>query len=507
MNFYATTPIYYVNDTPHIGHAYTTVLTDALVRFHKLLGFDTYFLTGVDEHGQKVQRAAEARGVAPQEHVDEYCLRFKGLWTKLGIDYNQFIRTTDPKHKDCVRLALQKLYDTGFIYAKEYQGWYSVGEERFLDESELVDGKDPIGKSPVDWISEKNYFFKMSAFQEKLIAHIEAHPDWILPDYRRNEILGFLKKPLADLCISRPKARLAWGIPLPFDEDFVTYVWVDALMNYYSAVRGQAFPDGSPLWPASVHLIGKDILTTHCVYWPTILMALDLPLPQHILAHGWWMIDGAKMSKTSGTGVNPMDYAEQFGTDPFRYFLIREMVVGQDSTFSHDAFVRRVNTDLANDLGNGLNRVHKLVSTKLGGLLPQAPTWGDTEAELKSLAERVVENIKALVPQFKLSLAVEEVSSLVRALNKYLEVKAPWKLAKSESEADQNEMRTTLYAAAEAVRLALALLSPVMPTKCGEGLAMLGCGEATAEALRWGVLQGGERFGEGKPLFPRIVEE
>lgn len=307
-NFYVTTPIYYVNDAPHIGHSYTTVLADVLSRFHKIIGCQTFFLTGTDEHGQKVQRAAASRGVSPQAHVDEYNLRFRNLWEKMDIQYDYFIRTTDEDHKNFVRECLQKLFDKGEIYSKEYEGWYSVGEERFFSEDELDENKcDPISHRPVEWIKEKNYFFKMSKYQQQLIDYIQNNPDWIVPDFRRNEILGFLRQPLNDLCISRPKARLSWGIPLPFDEEYVTYVWFDALINYVSAVRNKTYPDGSKIWPATYHLIGKDILTTHSVYWPTMLMALGIELPKHILAHGWWLVNNDKMSKTTGNVVNPME--------------------------------------------------------------------------------------------------------------------------------------------------------------------------------------------------------
>jgi methionyl-tRNA synthetase len=506
-NFYVTTPIYYVNDAPHIGHSYTTVLADVLTGYHRMCGYNTFFLTGTDEHGQKVQQAAAKRGVPPQEHVDTYNLRFKEMWAKMGIGYDYFIRTTDADHKAYVQQCLQQLWDKGEIYSKEYQGWYSVGEERFFNEDELVDGKDPISGRPVEWLTEKNYFFKMGSYQQRLIDYIEQHPDWIVPDYRKNEVLGFLRQPLNDLCISRPKARLSWGIPLPFDPEFVTYVWFDALLNYVSAVRNRKHPDGSPVWPATFHLIGKDILTTHSVYWPTMLMALGIELPKHILAHGWWMTGGAKMSKSSGTGVNPMSYMEQYGVDVFRYFLIRDMVVGQDSTFSDEAFIRRVNSDLANDLGNGLNRVHKLVQTSFGGVLPSCITWGETEEELKAVALRVIENVNVWVPQAKLSQIVEEIFTLVRGVNRYLEVKAPWKLAKSTEASAQAELSTVLWTSAEAVRLSLSLLSPIMPTKCAEGLAMLGTSVHGADSLRWGVFQGGETFGPGTALFPRIEVE
>ena len=508
-NFYVTTPIYYVNDAPHIGHSYTTVLADILTRFHKILGYQTYFLTGTDEHGQKVQRAAEKRGVTPQEHVDEYYHRFEDLWKKMGIGNDFFIRTTMPEHKAYVQECLQKLWDKGEIYSKEYEGWYSVGEERFFTEDELDENKcDPISHRPVEWLKEKNYFFKMGSYQQKLIDFLESHKDWIVPDYRWNEIRGFLKQPLNDLCISRPKARLSWGIPLPFDTDYVTYVWFDALLNYVSASTAfhKTYADGTPIWPATYHLIGKDILTTHCVYWPTMLMALDIPLPEHVLAHGWWLVNGGeKMSKSAGNVVNPMDYMEKYGIDAFRYFLAREMVVGQDANFTHEGFVRRINSDLANDLGNVLNRVHRLVLNNFDGKLPKAAQIGDAEKEVIDLAGKVIAEIKEGMPQARLSQSIETIMSLVRSVNRYLEVKAPWKLAKDP--ALKNELATVLYISAEAVRLSLCLLWPVIPSKAEEGLAMLGSKFQSADDLSWGILQGGESFGEGKPLFPRIEEE
>ena len=484
-NFYVTTPIYYVNDAPHIGHSYTTVLADILTRFHKILGYQTFFLTGTDEHGQKVQRAAEKRGVTPQEHVDEYYHRFEDLWKKMGIGNDFFIRTTMPEHKAFVQECLQKLWDKGEIYSKEYEGWYSVGEERFFSEDELDENKcDPISHRPVEWLKEKNYFFKMGSYQQKLIDFLESHKDWIVPDYRWNEIRGFLRQPLNDLCISRPKARLSWGIPLPFDTDYVTYVWFDALLNYVSASTAfhKTYADGTPIWPATYHLIGKDILTTHSVYWPTMLMALDIPLPQHILAHGWWLVNGGeKMSKSAGNVVNPMDYMEKYGIDAFRYFLAREMVVGQDANFTHDAFVRRINSDLANDLGNVLNRVHRLVITNFEGKLPAATSIGDAENEVIDLANKVIAEIKEGLPQARLSQAKDP--------------------------ALKDELATVLYVSAEAVRLSLCLLWPVIPGKAEEGLAMIGCKFQSADDLAWGILKGGEAFGEGKPLFPRIEEE
>lgn len=514
--FYVTTPIYYVNDAPHIGHSYTTVLADILTRFHKLLGYQTFFLTGTDEHGQKVQRAAAKRGVSPQEHVDEYNLRFKNLWKKMGIGYDYFIRTTDADHKKFVSDCLQMLWDRGEIYSKEYEGWYSVGEERFFTQDELDEnGCDPISHRPVEWIKEKNYFFRMGKYRERLIEYLESHRDWIVPDYRWNEIRGFLKQPLNDLCISRPKARLSWGIPLPFDADYVTYVWFDALLNYVSAVmtfdaNGNLVPkktysDGETIWPATYHLVGKDIITTHSVYWPTMLFALGFPLPKHILAHGWWLVGNDKMSKTTGNVVNPMEYMEKYGVDAFRYYLARDMVVGQDASFTHEGFVRRINSDLANDLGNVLNRVHRLVQNNFGGILPKPGNFGSEENDVLEIARRLEKSVPDLLENVKLSQAVEEILSLVRAVNRYLEQKAPWKLAKDAER--KNELATVLFVSAEAVRIALSFLSPVIPEKSREGLEMLGTTLEGVSDLGWGKFKGGEKFGQGAALFPRIVEE
>ena len=515
-NFYVTTPIYYVNDAPHIGHSYTTVLADILTRFHKLLGHQTFFLTGTDEHGQKVQRAAAKRGVSPQEHVDEYNLRFKNLWKKMGIGYDYFIRTTDADHKKFVSDCLQMLWDRGEIYSKEYEGWYSVGEERFFTQDELDEnGCDPISHRPVEWLKEKNYFFRMGKYRERLIEYLESHRDWIVPDYRWNEIRGFLKQPLNDLCISRPKARLSWGIPLPFDADYVTYVWFDALLNYVSAVMTfdengklvpkKTYPNGETIWPATYHLVGKDIITTHSVYWPTMLFALGFPLPKHILAHGWWLVGNDKMSKTTGHVVNPMEYMEKYGVDAFRYYLARDMVVGQDASFTHEGFVRRINSDLANDLGNVLNRVHRLVLNNFGGILPKPGNFGTEENDVLKIASRLEKSVPDLLENVKLSQAVEEILSLVRAVNRYLEQKAPWKLAKDAER--KNELATVLFVSAEAVRIALSFLSPVIPEKSREGLEMLGTTLEGVSDLGWGKFKGGEKFGQGAALFPRIVEE
>ncbi|MCB1175100.1 MAG: methionine--tRNA ligase [Leptospiraceae bacterium] len=512
---YVTTPIYYANDKPHIGHAYTTLLADVICRFHRLLGYQTWFLTGTDEHGQKVQQAAQKRNISAQEHVDEYHLRFKEMWQTLGIEYNRFIRTTDADHIQHVQSALQELYDKGEIYAEKYAGWYSVGEERFFSADELIDGKDPISGRAVDWLEEKNYFFKMSRYQEQLIRHIEEHPDFILPAFRKNEVLGFLRQPLQDLCISRPKSRLEWGIPLPFDNEFVTYVWFDALLNYESGVQGIELWAGEPAWPADYHIIGKDILTTHAVYWPTMLLGMGRPLPRHILAHGWWLLKDSKMSKSEGNVVNPLDYIAEHGVDTVRYFLLREMVVGQDASFSDELFVRRINTDLANDLGNAINRVNKFVHSHFDGRLPEADHLGADEENLLQLAEQSTQKAIQEIRAIRISVALEEVMSLVRATNKYIDKRAPWQIARQIQSADpadqasrselQRDLAMVLYTSAETLRLTLCLLSAVIPQAARKGLAMLGQKEVVDQShLEWGYLAGGEALAPGEPLFPRI---
>jgi methionyl-tRNA synthetase len=504
--FYVTTPIYYVNDVPHIGHAYTTILADVLARYHRLSGRETYFLTGTDEHGQKVQQAAAKRGIDPndtqalREYCDFYAARFQDAWKDLNIGYDRFIRTTEAGHIAFVRAQFQKLQEKGFIYTQEYAGWYSTTEERFFGEDELVDGKDPISGRAVEWITEKNYFFRMSAFKEKLLAHIEAHPTFIQPDFRRNEVLGFLRQPLNDLCVSRPKSRLAWGVSLPFDEDYVSYVWVDALLNYVSASKlGSPNDAHAPEWPADLHLIGKDILTTHAVYFPTLLMALDLPLPKQILAHGWWMIDNARMSKTTGNVVSPLDMGKKYGVDAFRFFLIRAMIVGQDASFTEEVFVNTINADLANDVGNGLSRVLKL-GESLGSVLTAHPT-GPEDGALYAEAATASSKVQDKLDQVRLSAAVENALAIFREVNRYFEATAPWKLAKG-SEEDKERLKIVLWHAAEALRIGFTLLHPVMPGKMDEALAALGLTAATSP-LEWRK-NGSFALTSIPPLFPRI---
>ncbi|NOU09992.1 MAG: methionine--tRNA ligase, partial [Nitrospira sp.] len=353
--FYITTPIYYVNDVPHIGHAYTTIAADVLARYWRLRGREVFFLTGLDEHGQKVQQAAAKAGIDPQAHCDKLAPQFQTLWQRLNISNDAFIRTTDLEHKAIVQRYLQELYDKNLIYQDSYTGWYCTFDERFWTEKDVESGLCPDCKRPVEQLSEHNYFFKMGQYQDRLIEHIKAHPDFIRPESRRNEVLGFLQtQKLGDLSISRPKSRLSWGIELPFDNNYVTYVWFDALVNYMSALEylPREKPTGNQFWPANVHLVGKDILTTHAVYWSTMLMALNLPLPETIFAHGWWTVDGEKMSKSRGNVVDPNKMVESYGVDAFRYFLLREVPFGQDGDFSQSAIVTSLNSDLANGIGN-----------------------------------------------------------------------------------------------------------------------------------------------------------
>ena len=492
--FYLTTPIYYVNDKPHIGHAYTTILADVLTRFHRNSGEDVFFLTGLDEHGQKVQQAAEKHGVDPQKHCNEMAPRFLKLWENLHIQNDDFIRTTEKRHVDVVQHILQKVYDKGDIYEDEYEGLYSVSEERFITKKEADSGEFRDIKE----LKEKNYFFKMSNYQQALIDHIKNNSDFIQPKHRKNEVLGFLKQPLEDLCISRPKSRLGWGIELPFDSDYVTYVWFDALINYITApgynVNEENF---NKYWPANYHLIGKDILTTHSVYWPTMLMSANIPLPQAIFAHGWWLIGESKMSKSLGNVVDPLGLIEEYGVDPVRYYLMREMVLGQDANFTIESFIKRYNSDLANDFGNLLSRISNLLKKFFDGRIPQDEDDSAEGLDVKSKAVETVAIVWEKIEVMRVNEAIEIILQFVRSINKYIETKAPWKLAKEEPEIAGK----VLFTAAEALRVSAILLSPIMPNRTQTVLETLG---ATESGLDWGGLTSGIEIKPHDPLFPRI---
>jgi methionyl-tRNA synthetase len=492
--FYVTTPIYYVNDRPHIGHAYTTILADVLSRYHQIEGDQVFFLTGLDEHGQKVQQAAQQRGLSEQEHCNDLAPRFLDLWKKLNIQYSGFIRTTEARHSKVVQEVLQKVYEKGDIYADEYEGWYSVAEERFITQTEKESGSF----RDVKWLKERNWFFKMSQYQHALMDYIDAHPLFIQPEHRRNEILGFLRQPLTDLCISRPKERMSWGIELPFDKEYVTYVWFDALLNYISAIGyvhdEQQF---SRWWPASVQLIGKDILTTHAVYWTTMLFSLDLPLPEKIFAHGWWLTNETKMSKSLGNMVDPLSLVDTYGVDAVRYYLMREMVLGQDANFSLESFIKRFNSDLANDFGNLLNRVSGLIGKYFHSCLPECSDLTEEDLRIKATAEHLGDQTKQLIEKLLIHEAIELVMKLVRDVNAYLEKQAPWKVAKT----DLKRASTILYVATEALRITAVLLFPVMPTKTQTVLDIL---HALGSDTCWGQLKVGKKLNQHDPLFPRI---
>jgi len=492
--FYITTPIYYVNDKPHIGHAYTTILADVLARYHRNTDQETFFLTGLDEHGQKVQQAAEERGVETQQHCDEMAPRFTELWEQLHISYDDFIRTTEERHKKVVRDILQQVMDNGDIYEAEYEGLYSVSEERFITEKEAESGNFRDIKK----LKEKNYFFKMSKYQRALIDHIESNPKFIQPEHRKNEILGFLRQPLNDLCISRPKSRLNWGIELPFDPNYVTYVWFDALINYITAAGfGNDDETFKKWWPASFHLIGKDILTTHAVYWPTMLMSIGIELPKSIFAHGWWLMSDSKMSKSLGNVINPMDLIKNYGVDPVRYYLMREMVLGQDSNFTIESFIQRYNSDLANDFGNLLSRVSTLMKKNYDGKIPEMGEFTDAEATIKSHGESMGEIVNEKIKAMRLNEAIEEIMQYIRSVNKYMENNAPWKLVKE----DKVAAGRVLYTAGEALRISAVLLSPVMPNRTA---ILLNALNAQGTGLAWGGLTPGNELKDHEPLFPRV---
>ena len=498
---YLTTPLYYVNDKPHIGHGYTTILADVLARYNKLIGNDVFFLTGTDEHGQKVQEAALKLETTPKEHVDKFHKNYIELWKKLNIKYDKFIRTTDTDHIKNVKKVLQNLWDKEEIYLDEYEGLYSVSEERFITEKEYTEGN----YREITKLKEKNYFFKMSKYQDRLIDHINKNPNFIIPESRKNEILGFLKKPLNDLCISRPKNRLEWGIELPFDDEYVTYVWFDALLNYITGIKWDNDEDFfNKWWPADYHLMGKDIITTHAVYWTTMLMANNIPLPKHIIAHGWWLMDNTKMSKSIGNVVDPIELIDYYGEDSIRFFLMREITLGQDSSFSFELFKRRYNDDLANDLGNLLNRITILIRKFCNNSVPNIKDTDSVDVELinkiKILPNESLTNIEGL----KINLAIENIMSLVRSVNKYLEVKEPWKILKDNTY-NQNGLNA-LSISCEAIALSAKLLFPVMPKKCKDIFDILGINSSSENNLEFGIISN-NHIKKHNALFPRIEDD
>lgn len=501
-SFYITTAIDYVNGSPHLGHAYEKVLTDVIARFRRQMGDQVHFLTGVDEHGQKVQASAKKRGIPPQEFCDEVSAEFRALLPKLTISNDDFIRTTESRHKTVVQAVLQQLFDKGEIYQAEYKGFYSTRQEQFLqDKDRNEDGSWPELFGEVTEITESNYFFKLKQYQDWLVDFLTKNPNFIFPAYRQKQVLEFLKDPLNDLCISRPRERLEWGIPMPFDAGYVTYVWFDALLNYYSAVA-----DKPGTWPATFHVIGKDILVPpHAVYWPIMLHAAGLPLPGGIIAHGWWMQRGAKMSKSTGNALNPLDLVTEFGPDAFRYFLIREMNVGQDSDFTREQFLVRYNSELANNLGNLVNRTLNMTTRFAAGVVPAAESEEELDRNLRTLWDKTRDEFIPLCEGFQFHTALERAMVFLTETNAYIEKRAPWKLGKSAEPKDQALLRTSLATMAEALRLAVALIQHVTPSTTEKINAVLGHkpGAVWRDELVWGSKLTGVKVAESLVLFPR----
>jgi methionyl-tRNA synthetase len=508
QKFYITTPIYYVNARPHIGHAYTTIACDTIARRQRMMGFDTYFLTGTDEHGQKIERAAQAAGKTPQQLTDEVSAEFRALWDRMGLTYDQFIRTTSDKHKMGVQALWRRIRDNGYIYKGSYSGQYCVFDELYVD---VVGPGAPCPECgrPTETVREENYFFKLSAFQDKLLELYTAQPDFIRPETRRNEVMSFVRSGLRDLSVSR--STFSWGIPVPDDPKHVIYVWWDALANYITALGyGSADTEKyDKYWPADVQMIGKEIVRFHCVYWPAFLMAAGLPVPQKIMAHGWLLFEESKMSKSRGNIVRTETILDVLGSDALRYFLLREIVFGQDGSFSFDALVQRYNADLANGLGNLASRTLTMITRYFRGEVPYPSRAGSRAAEENAIADtarRTITDFHALFEQRQFSRALEAAWGLVSAVDKYIVESQPWALGEKQDDESRSRLGTILYTSAEALRIVTALAHPVIPEATAKIWAQMGLGDIRQfplSDLQWGQLKLGTRLSEVQAVFPR----